>query len=217
MAIIIDGTSGVTFPDSTTQASGSISGRLLRAPQAFTSGTSYTTPANCNRILVEMVGGGGGGGGGNGASGRGGGGGNSIFATALIAVSPSTAYTIAIGAAGAASTASTAGGAGGTTSIIIGGTTYSVSGGTGGGTSTSASGTAGSSGTATNMDNSLTGIAAESGAVSSRYGGVCLTPYSISGPTGGAPSGYGGGGQGGGASAGGSAGYQGVLRIWEYS
>ena len=62
--------------DGTTASWGTItaSGQLLRAPQILTSGTSYTTPANCTAIYVEAVGGGGGGGqGASGNEGQGGG------------------------------------------------------------------------------------------------------------------------------------------------
>ena len=116
------------------------SGQLIRAPRNLSSGTSYTTPSGCNSILVEMWGGGGGGGtGADGSSGDtaspGTGGGGGAYLRQYIAVSPSTAYTIAIGAAGAAgaipgtTSAGNNGTAGGTTSIIVSGTTYSCTGG----------------------------------------------------------------------------------------
>lgn len=116
------------------------SGQLIRSPRNLSSGTSYTTPSGCNSILVEMWGGGGGGGtGADGSSGDtaspGTGGGGGAYLRQYIAVSPSTAYTIAIGAAGAAgaipgaTSAGNNGTAGGTTSIIVSGTTYSCTGG----------------------------------------------------------------------------------------
>jgi hypothetical protein len=55
----------LTLPDSTgTMAltNAPVLGSLIRAPQVLTSGTSYTTPANCTQIYVECIGGGGGGG-----------------------------------------------------------------------------------------------------------------------------------------------------------
>lgn len=118
----------------------SASGQLIRAPQVLTSGTSYTTPAGCTAILVEMWGGGGGGGSGGFANtsdtaspGTGGGGG--AYLSQYIPVSPSTTYTVAIGAAGSGGavpaypTAGANGTAGGTTSITVGATTYSCTGG----------------------------------------------------------------------------------------
>ena len=123
----------------------SATGQLLRAPQVITTGTSYTTPANCNLIMVMAFGGGGGGGGGSRSStgsfnngGKGGGSGANF--QAWIAVSPSTPYTISVGAGGAGGAGRTGsngngtnGGDGGTTSIIVGVTTYSAGQGTGGG------------------------------------------------------------------------------------
>jgi len=120
-------------------------GRLLRAPQVITSGTSYTTPAGCTLIMVTAFGGGGGGGGGSrGSTGTqtngGGGGGCGAHFQVNITVSPSTAYTISVGAGGAggigrtgSNGAGTAGGDGGNTSIIVGAVTYSAGQGTGGG------------------------------------------------------------------------------------
>ena len=123
----------------------SSTGRLLRAPQVITSGTSYTTPAGCTFIMVMGFGGGGGGGGSCRAStvgnlNGGGGGGSGAHFQANITVSPSTAYTISIGAGGAAgigrtgsSGSGTAGGDGGNTSIIVSAVTYQAGQGTGGG------------------------------------------------------------------------------------
>ena len=120
-------------------------GRLLRAPQIITTGTSYTTPAGCTFIMVTAFGGGGGGGGGSrGSTGTqtngGGGGGCGAHFQANITVSPSTAYTISVGAGGAggigrtgSNGSGTAGGDGGNTSIIVNGTTYRAGQGTGGG------------------------------------------------------------------------------------
>lgn len=91
----------------------------------ITSGTTYTTPANItirSRFKFTLIGGGGGSGGmatANGKSPGGGGGGGGILYISNL--TPSTAYTIAIGAGGIAGTsAPTAGGDGGNTSIFIG-------------------------------------------------------------------------------------------------
>jgi len=118
-----------------------LSGMLLRAPQVITTGTTYTTPANCNLIMVMGFGGGGGGGGGgrytglteNPSSGIGGGAGASF--QAFIPVSPSTSYLCAIGLGGnggaGRSTTGTgsSGTSGGSTSITINGTQYLATGG----------------------------------------------------------------------------------------
>lgn len=216
------------------------SGALIRAPQVYTSGTSYTTPATCNNILVELIGGGGGGGSANqgynpaNASARGGGGGNSVYGAKYVAVTPSTTYTIAIGAAGTGgASGSNNGTAGGTTSITIGATTYSVSGGGGGsfGLNTAGGttqGAVGSSGTGTNTDYTISGTAA-----SAFFGGSCKTPYSenvggniiyyASLTDGNRGIGYGAGGGGGFIGSyspityGGGNGQAGIIRIWEYT
>ena len=112
----------------------------VTAGQSFiTSGTTYTTTCrNYNsryfRFKFTFIGGGGGSAGVNSGNGRGagagGGGGVILFITGL---TPSTAYTIAIGAGGTAGTsAPTAGGAGGNTTLTIGATTYTAGGGGGG-------------------------------------------------------------------------------------
>lgn len=225
MPITIDGSNGVTFPDTTTLASGAVAGRLLRAPQILTSGTSYTTPTGCNNILIEMVGAGGGGGGAAGANGAsGGGGGGGPYAVKYAAVSPSTSYTIAIGSGGTAGTTTTAGGTGGTTSITIGATTYSITGGGGGAfVNTGVTGVSGSSGTATNFDSTI--AAYNSG--TSIAGGYPNLPFFPASNNAGVSSqnkdavSYGGGGRGGSGVSGtpgaGGAGFQGMIRIWEYA
>ncbi len=82
-----------------------------------TTGT-WTSPAGVTRVDVILVGGGGAGGGvigwNNGSAGGGGGGGVLIQ---TLAISPSTAYTITIGAGGARSTGGADGGTGGNTTF----------------------------------------------------------------------------------------------------
>jgi hypothetical protein len=237
---VAPGTSGnVLQSNGTTWASvaltNTVSGTLLRAPQviANTAGGTYTTPANCNHILIEMIGGGGAGGGVPGSTGsstQGGGGGGSLFAVKYASVSPSTGYTYTVGAGGTGS-GNGNGTAGGTTSIVISGTTYSVSGGTGGTASSSGTGASGSTGTATNMDYSINPI----DQVSGYNGGSVTTPYGQNvggnrivgiGQIGGGNPGYGFGAGGGGAqnnsytgagNQSGGNGFQGVIRIWEYT
>jgi hypothetical protein len=232
------GTSGnVLTSNGTSWTSASIStgGSLIRAPQVLTNtaGGTYTTPAGCNHILIEMIGGGGAGGGVPGSTGsstQGGGGGGSLFAVKYASVSPSTGYTYSVGAGGTGS-GNGNGTAGGTSSIVISGTTYSVSGGTGGAASSSGAGAAGSTGSASNMDYTITPI----DSVSGYNGGSVTTPYGQNvggnrivgiGQIGGGNPGYGFGAGGGGAqnnsytgagNQSGGNGFQGVIRIWEYT
>lgn len=216
----------------------SASGQLIRAPQVLLSGTSYTTPAGCNNILIQMIGGGGGGGGMNysicpSVDRGGGGGGPSIFAQKYVAVTPSTTYTYAIGAGGGGgNTAPSAGSSGGTTSITIGATTYSCSGGGGGSVANNGgSGSTGSSGSATNMDSSIaaiTGGTPNGGSVRTPWGtnvGGSTNIFSVTSGTTGGQSAFSYGAGGGGpfafarasAQASGASGYQGVIVIWEYT
>jgi hypothetical protein len=231
---------GVRFADGTYQSTAytgavAASGTLIRAPQVLTSGTSYTTPAGCNHILIEMIGGGGGGGGCPGSStgtSYGGGGGSSVFAVKYATVSPLTAYTYAIGGLGGGAGGGGNGSAGGTTSISIGGVTYSCSGGGGGlAGSSGVGGAVGAVGVATNMDYAITNLnnanAYQGGCVTTPYG-INLGGFNLTGPsqiTSGA-SGYGFGAGGGGAynsnysgagAQSGGNGYQGMIRIWEYT
>lgn len=107
-----------------------------RTPQVVTSGTTYTTAAGTNTIVVECIAGGGGGGGCTSAAvsaAGGGGGAGGAYARKQFSVVPSTAYTIAIGAAGAAgSTAGGTGGTGGDTTFAVGAVTVTAKGGLGG-------------------------------------------------------------------------------------
>lgn len=191
----------------------SATGRLLRAPQTLTSGTSYTTPAGCSAILVQIVGGGGGCGYGTGVGGAGGTGG---YAEKYFSVSPSTAYTYAIGAGGVGengpSTAS--GAAGGSTTITVSAVTVTAGGGGGGGTKSSSSAgvaSGGTGGTCTNGDLNTTG----------NTGGYGLFTY-VSGSTAGNLDGMsfnsvlGSYGRGGSANTG-KDGISGVIRIYEFS
>jgi hypothetical protein len=204
-------------------ASATASGTLIRAPQILTSGTSYTTPAGCNSIYVETVGGGGGGGVGS-QYGAGGGGGG--YAAKYFSVSPSTSYTYGIGAGGSGSS-STTGSSGGNTTFTVSSTTITGSGGSGG----AGSSTATSGGTGTNGDLNITG--GSGGGSNGNFGGAFTGQGGNSFFGSGAPSaagtgnlsgsngtGYGSGGGGsyknGGSTSGGN-GTQGIIRIWEYT
>jgi len=216
----------------------STSGALIRAPQILTTGTSYTTPAGCNSVYVEAVGGGGGGGGANGGNGEsegGGGGGSGAYAAKYFTVSPSTAYTYAIGASGTAGTSSSAGGSGGNTTFTVGVTTLTSNGGAGGGRGLNgAPGAGGAGGTASNGDLNVTGSAGSGGvgseATAITYatggsGGSSFFGGSGRGGTDGAAGTAGSSGSGGGGGAetndnsgtAGGAGGAGLIRIWEYT
>ena len=215
-------------------------GRLLRAPQILTSGTSYTTPAGCNSVYVEAVGAGGGGGGADGESGSaegGGGGGSGAYAAKFFTVSPSTAYTYAIGAGGTAGgSGGTDGGDGGNTTFAVGATTLTANGGGLGSGAKSTSfgtqlGTGGSGGSASNGDINITGKSGQGGA----GGGGGVGSGGTGGPsffggsgrggvtdTSGSSGTSGGGGGGGGNTAdtsghAGGAGGAGLIRVWEYT
>jgi hypothetical protein len=110
-------------------------GALIRAPQILTSGTSYTTPANCTDIYVELVGGGGGGGGADtteaSACSSGGGGGSGSYAAKYLVVTGNTAYTYAIGSGGAGGANNGANGTAGSNTTFSNGTITVTAGGGG--------------------------------------------------------------------------------------
>jgi len=214
------------------------SGRLI-STTTLLSGTSFTTASNCNTIYVEMLGGGGGGGGAaytSSANSGGAGGGGGGYVTQTITVAPSTAYTIAIGAAGSGGAAGTNNGtAGGNTSITVGATTYTAGGGGfGGGSSGTVAGAAGAAGTVTNGSTiSFAGTAGNAGSfgtLSNGAGGGQPNYINLSGSGSGQSSAgagnaatlYGCGGGGGKATsstttAAGGNGTQGYMRIWQYT
>lgn len=107
-------------------------GRFLRR-NILTSGTSYTTGADCSKIKVTVIGGGGGGGGCTSvasAAAAAGGGGSGAKAEKTFDVSPSTAYTYAIGSGGAGNSGA-AGSDGGSSTFAVGATTVTAPGGKG--------------------------------------------------------------------------------------
>jgi hypothetical protein len=204
-------------------ASITAAGKLLRAPQILTSGTTYTTPANCTSIYVEAIGGGGGGSGTNG-SGGGSGGGAGGYCAKYFTVVAAVSYTYAIGAGGAGGPSGAgSGSAGGNTTFTVGGTTITAGGGAGGGNESS--GAAG--GTCTNGDMNITGGGGGSGSASSiASGGAGGNSFFGGGAPGQAPTRTGVAGTSGGGGSGGSssspsrtggAGGAGLIRIWEFS
>ena len=206
-------------------------GALIRAPQILTSGTSYTTPANCNSIYVEVVGGGGGSGGGNSSTCGGGGGGG--YAAKYFTVTPSTTYTYAVGAAGATGGTNGNGGNGGN-STFAGSVTITGSGGVGS-LGNNSGGPGGAGGAATNGDVNIKGMpggvgisitGATTNVTTSGFGGNSVLgmggagQVSINGGaglTGSVGTIYGGGASGGAFGISGAAGAAGLVRIWEYT
>lgn len=206
-----------------------------------TSGVTHTTGANTHTIRVRLMGGGGGGAGvagnaaGNGTVGGGGAGG--AYCEKTFTVLPSTAYTIAIGAAGTAgASGGGTGGTGGDTTFTVGGVTATAKGGLGGTNSatgivaTFAIGGAGQLSTSGDINGAgapgdygslvAAGVIGASGAGgSSAYGGGGA-PRQTSG-AGNAGLGFGAGGSGAlslasGSAAAGGAGTAGFLTVQEY-
>ena len=217
---LVAGTNVTITTDATTDSitiaasSGTSSGSLIRAPQILTTGTSYTTPAGCNTIYIELVGAGAGGQSGSTGSNGGGGGGAGSYAAKYFTVSPSTSYTYAIGAAGGATGGNT------TFGPVVGVTV------TAGGGSRPTTTAGGVGGTATNGDLNVRGGHGGPASTSSQTaGGSGGASFFGSGGAGGASASagvtalvYGGGGGGGafGNNSGGS-GMAGVIRVWEYT
>lgn len=112
MAIVLTST-GVTYSDATSDTSNSLltdKGELVNIT-TFTSSGTYTVPAGCSNVYVQLVGGGGGS---AGYCESGGGGG---FTEGLFAIAAGTAVTVTIGSGGGGVTYYAVGGQGGTTSF----------------------------------------------------------------------------------------------------
>lgn len=199
-------------------------GRLLRAPQVLTSGTSYTTPAGCTAIYVEAVGGGGAGYGPTSAQATqgGGGGGAGAYCGKYFAVAPSTAYSYAIGAGGAGAVGT--GSAGGSTTFTGPGPLTITA---GGGAACTSGNASAAGGTATNGDINAPGGYSQQGSATvilPGMGGVSFFGGAGSGDAAGnGLAGTTGSGGGGGANAGsaanrtGGSGGAGLIRIWEFA
>lgn len=111
MAVTL-GSSGITFNTGATQTTNvTLDKGQPISIVTFTSTGTYTVPATCSRIHVQLVGGGGGSAGYNEAGGAGG------FAEGFYAVTPGTAYTVTIGGGGGGVGYYAAAGRGGTTSF----------------------------------------------------------------------------------------------------
>jgi collagen type I alpha len=194
----------------------------------LTAGTAYTTPSSITtstQFKFTLIGGGASGASSNTASvhspGGGSGGGLILYTAGL---SPSTGYTIAIGAGGATTASGSAGNIGGNTTLTIGATTYTAGGGNAAGAVTGAGGTGGTSTNGT--INIVGGSGGASMAVASSAGlpggnspfgfgfGGAGVPASVS-ANGNPGTGYGGGGGGSASNGGptGGAGTQGMILV----
>jgi hypothetical protein len=190
-----------------------IAGRWLARTVVLNGTTTFTTGSGTNTVLADIVAGGAGGGGcaasiragagGGGAGGRG---------IKKFAVSPSTGYTVAVGAKGTGATAgANAGNNGNDSTFTVGGTTVTAKGGTGGPAGASntaiaggaggvagtngdinAGGAPGSAGLGSAATSFITSVAGNGG--SGPYGGGGLAGSATA--TGGAATGFGAGGAG---------------------
>jgi hypothetical protein len=114
-------------------------GRWLKRTVILNGTTTFTTSSGTNSIIAKMVAGGGQGGGGAATTGfDGSGGGSGSYAEWAVAVSPSTVYTVAVGAGGSTGGTGAGGQTGGITTFAVGATTVTCNGGIGGAVGTSA-------------------------------------------------------------------------------
>lgn len=220
----VDGSQLTNLPTPTS------TGRLLRAPQVLTSGTSYTTPSGCTGIYVEAIGGGGAGGSIVSTANLGGaGGGAGAYCAKYFTVTASTAYSYAIGAGGTpGSVGNNKGGDGGNTTFTVSATTITAGGGKGGESANNGY-IGGAGGTATSGDLNVSGGpgAGQAGSAGENSGcggssffggggnGVEGNSSANAGANGGGGSGPSNGGTG--TNRAGGAGGAGLIRIWEYS
>jgi hypothetical protein len=126
--------SGWTLYDSTGNIQTAIGpGRFLKRTVILNGTTTFTTQPGTNSIVARLLGAGGQGGGCAATIGCcGSGGGSGAYAEWNVAVSPSTAYTCAVGAGGSTGGAGANGQNGGNTTLTIGATTCTANGGGGG-------------------------------------------------------------------------------------
>lgn len=127
MTMLIDGSNGVQFPDTTNQSTASsYTGARF---QLFTASGTFTKPVGVSKVRVTVVGGGAGGS--NGSGGWGG------FAVAEVDISANVTVTVGAGGAGSGG-GGVPGTAGGASSF---GSAVSATGGTGSGSATGVDGT----------------------------------------------------------------------------
>ena len=94
MAIVIDGSAGITFPDATVQTT---TGGYMNGSQIFTSSGTFTVPLGVDKVWVTGVGGGGSSGNNSPCAGGAGGNGAKAFRQPLT-VTPGAVYTVTVGA-----------------------------------------------------------------------------------------------------------------------
>ena len=204
MSVIL-GSTGITFPDATTQTTAATGGAIN--VQTFTSSGTWTKPAYAagSRVLIQAWGGGGSGGKSSNAAGGGGGGYNERWIT-LSALGATE--TVTIGAGGTAvTTSSTNGNTGGTTTFGSWVSAY------GGGPGSGAGGGGGAQLSAGGLGSSGAPWTAIQGDGNSPYAGGWIVGGSGGAGQVGLPSvwgGGGGGGQGGGNFAGGASSFGGA-------
>jgi hypothetical protein len=167
--------SGITFPDSTTQTTAGIG--VASNVAIFTSGSgTWTAPTGVNSIYIILIGGGGGGAttvNGCGVSDfAGGGGGAGGFISGYLSVTPGTGYSYSVGAGGAGATTYNTNGSSGSSTTF--GSNLTAAGGGGG---TKQQGTSSSSGS--------NGVAGTGGAITYASSGIWLAVGSGPGQSGG--------------------------------
>ena len=198
--------SGIRFSDGTYQSTAytgavAATGTLIRAPQLLTSGTSYTTPANCTKILVQIWGGGGGGGYGSSPA-RGGG---AAMVQKFFTVTVNTTYAYSIGGGGSGGTAGSGGNGGNGSSTTFGPiSSVTITAVGGGGAQGNTAGTGGQPDSTSNGDFYYFG-----------YSGA--SPFNGASGQGNLLNGQGGNAGGGSGSSNGSPGTNGSVYIWEYT
>ena len=121
MAITLD-SSGITFGDSTANVTASTNSGKLLSIQSFTGSGTWTKPANCTRVFVQVQGAGGGGCGYCESGGAGG------YAEKVIDVKSISSVAVTVGGGGASTGYHSAAGVGGTSSF---GSYVSATGGSG--------------------------------------------------------------------------------------
>lgn len=109
MAVTLE-TTGVNFNGTVQTAAGSNLGPIISVTSFSANGT-YTAPAGCTKVLVQLVGGGGG------ASGYGESGGGGGYSEGMFSLAAGTSVTVTVGGGGAGVAYNNTGGAGGTSSF----------------------------------------------------------------------------------------------------